>query len=84
MNTHEARPAVKQDKGGVEMDVASERKPYAPPRIARVVLRREQAILSQCSVSTANVTLSGDRLFCSPIRCRRDDDTSPDSAATPS
>jgi hypothetical protein len=32
------------------MENESKRQPYSPPQITRVVLRPEQAILSQCSV----------------------------------
>ncbi len=33
------------------MDRTTDRQPYRPPQITRVVLRMEQAILSQCSTS---------------------------------
>ncbi len=36
------------------MDIAKERQPYRPPQITRVVLRQEQAILSQCSTMASD------------------------------
>ena len=36
------------------MDKTRDRQPYYAPQITRVVLRQEQAILSQCSTSATN------------------------------
>ena len=35
------------------METNEARKPYVPPKISRVVLRREQAVLSVCSASAS-------------------------------
>ena len=51
----------------------NERKPYRPPQITRVVLRREQAILSACYTgTTSSSTRSTDHLCKSTATvCRR-------------
>jgi len=52
------------------MKPSSTREPYYPPRITRVVLRSEQAILSQCSGGmTGAVDASGAN--CVNLSCRR-------------
>ena len=39
-----------------------EKKPYTPPKVVRVKLRHEQAVLSACStLATTNSDLGGDR-----------------------
>jgi hypothetical protein len=55
------------------MDERKPRRPYHSPQITRVVLRREQAILSQCStMATSNRDLGGSVNTCAygPDNCR--------------
>ena len=47
------------------MDEQRDRQPYHPPQITRVVLRQEQAILSQCST----MAMSGRDLPTLGISC---------------
>lgn len=59
-----------------------EKRPYAKPRIFRVVLNHEQAVLSQCSVSWAS-TKHNQLVGCEPGRCRKArNQRRADSAAT--
>lgn len=51
------------------MDAKKSKLPYQPPQITRVVLKKEQAILSQCSFTRANASASGTR--CINAGCRR-------------
>ena len=64
-----------------------EKKPYRPPQITRVVLRREQAIMAVCSTLTSNIANAGNRGCTAGTTsdCRRDS-TRPgkDNAATAS
>ena len=72
------------------MDRTRDRQPYHPPQITRVVLRQEQAILSQCStLATGPRDMgSGREQSCAHTGddCRRWDSTGPfaDSGAPPS
>ena len=47
------------------MDEQRDRQPYHPPQITRVVLRQEQAILSQCStMATQSRDLGPSAITC--------------------
>ncbi len=37
------------------METSENRKPYSPPKISRVILRREQAVLSACSLLATSI-----------------------------
>lgn len=45
-------------------------KPYTPPQITRVVMRREQALLSQCSL-TASSSAGVDLMVCDIAGCAK-------------
>ncbi len=48
-----------------------ERQPYHPPEITRVVLRQEQAILSQCSnMASSNRDLASGTCAFGPDNCK--------------
>ena len=70
------------------MDEQRDRQPYHPPQITRVVLRQEQAILSQCSTmaSQGRDTPSGITCAFADDDCRSWASTGPnqDSGARPS
>ncbi len=70
------------------MDEQRDRQPYHPPQITRVVLRQEQAILSQCStMAMGNQDLpSGSTCGYGPDDCRSwaSSGEHADSAARPS
>lgn len=51
------------------MDSPTARQPYHPPRITRVMLNSEQAVLSQCSV-TASVAEQNQSLNCVAGGCK--------------
>ncbi len=46
------------------MGKPTDRQPYCPPRITRVVLRKEQAILSQCSTMATQLRDFPDGFTC--------------------
>ena len=51
------------------MEHKKEKLPYQPPVITKVVLKKEQAILSQCSAARRNNSASGTK--CIASGCRR-------------
>ncbi len=59
------------------MDRTRDRQPYNAPQITRVVLRMEQAILSQCSTSATQL-----RDFPSGMTCASGDDDCKSWAST--
>ena len=63
------------------MEIIVQRKPYQPPQITRVALRREQAILSACSTTTGDLTNSSNR-GCRTT-CRRSNSATGRDSASP-
>ncbi|HVO33100.1 MAG TPA: hypothetical protein VMU17_04235 [Elusimicrobiota bacterium] len=55
------------------METSNERKPYRAPQITRVILRKEQAILSACYTGTTSASSNSASHLCQSrtTRCRR-------------
>lgn len=61
------------------MEPKTERKPYRPPQIATVLLRREQAVLSQCRTGVTAV-MQNSNVGCGTT-CKRSNGTGNSAAA---
>ncbi len=60
------------------------KKPYTPPQIFQVELNQQQAILAQCTTTTASLSTRTLTAGCSPGRTCRRATPSGDSAHSPS
>ena len=53
------------------MEEKTGKKPYTPPHITRIVLKREQAILSVCSSGAPANVPAGGPFRCTPGGCTK-------------
>jgi hypothetical protein len=60
------------------MESKTNKQPYQPPQITRVVLKKEQSILSQCSFRRTSASASGSK--CINAGCRRSTSGSADNS----
>lgn len=71
------------------MNRAEKRKTYSPPQITKVILKREQAILSQCSVGITDPADPTFQFECYPVGgypngCKHGPSAAGDSGVNPS
>ena len=62
----------------------SEKKPYSAPQLFRVELNHEQAILSQCSLASANPMAGGANVSCRVGACKMGNAVGRDDGPRPS